>query len=134
MRSRFLSSESLSPDYGLLLLRLMAGACVFTHGWQKIQNIMAGNFQFGDPVGLGPEVSLYLSAFAEGLCSILIILGLVTRLATIPLIINFAVAFFIAHQADEFNIKELPLIYLTIFLTLFFTGPGKLSLDRRIFG
>lgn len=134
MKSRFLSSDSISLDFGLLILRVIAGAALFTHGLQKIQNIMAGNFQFGDPLGLGVETSLYLSAFAEGICSILIVLGLFTRLATIPLVINFATAFFVAHSADEFNVKELALIYLSIFLTLFFTGPGRFSIDYGIFG
>ncbi len=89
--------------------------------------------QFGDPLGIGPAASLHLSAFAEFICAILIILGLLTRLASIPLIINMAVAALIVHSADDFGTKEMSLLYLGIFLTLFFTGPGKYSADRGIF-
>ncbi len=89
--------------------------------------------QFGDPIGVGQATSLHLSAFAEFVCAILIILGLLTRLATIPLIINMAVACLIVHGADDFGTKELSLLYLGIFLTIFFTGPGRYSLDKGVF-
>ncbi len=88
--------------------------------------------KFGDPLGLGSATSLHLSAFAEFVCAILIILGLFTRLATIPLIINMAVVFLIVHSVDDFGTKEMSLLYLGLFLTLFFTGPGKYSADRAI--
>ena len=88
--------------------------------------------QFGDPIGLGVPTSLYLSAFAEFICAILIILGLLPRLASIPLIINMAVAFFIVHAADDFGTRELSLLYMGMFLTLFFTGPGRYSVDGSL--
>jgi putative oxidoreductase len=44
-----------------------------------------------------------------------------------------AVAFFIVHGADDFSTKELGFLYLGIFVSLFFTGPGKFSADRAIF-
>lgn len=107
---------------------------MLTHGWPKLQKVINGNFQFGDPLGIGPEASLILTVFAEVVCSILLILGLATRLAVIPLITTMAVAFFIVHAADDFKTKELALIYLSIFLCIFFTGPGKLSLDKALIG
>lgn len=130
MKSTFLSSRALSLDLGLLILRLIAGGAMLTHGFPKLQMVVNGNHQFGDPIGLGPVLSLYLVTFAEFVCAILIILGLQTRLATIPLIINMAVAFFIVHAADDFGTKEMALIYLGMFLAIFFTGPGKYSVDR----
>lgn len=107
---------------------------MLTHGWPKLQKLVNGNFQFGDPLGIGPEASLILAVFAEVVCSVLVIIGLATRLAVIPLIVTMAVAFFIVHAADDFRTKELALIYLSIFLCLFFSGPGKLSLDKALIG
>ncbi len=130
-KSTFFSSNPLSLDLGLLILRLVAGAALLTHGYPKFQKVLEGNMQFGDPIGLGTPTSLYLSAFAEFICAILIILGLLTRLASIPVIINMAVAFFIVHGADDFGTRELSLLYMGIFLTLFFTGPGRYSVDGR---
>ena len=100
MKSKFLSTSPLSLDFGLLLLRLVSGGIILTHGFPKLQKIISGTLQFGDPVGLGQEISLYLSTFAEVLCALFVVLGLLTRIALIPLIINMAVAFFIQHRVD----------------------------------
>lgn len=133
MKKIFLSSRAISTDTGLLILRLISGAAMLTHGYPKLQKILNGNLQFGDPLGVGPEISLILTVFAEVICSVLVIIGLTTRLATIPLIIAMGVAFFIVHGADPFKVKELALIYLSIFTALFFTGPGKFSADKALF-
>jgi len=133
MRSPLLSSTSLQLDLGLLVLRIVAGGVMLTHGLPKLQKILAGNYQFADPIGLSPELSLFLVTFAEVVCAILIIVGLLTKLAALPLIIDMTVAFFIAHQTDPFGDKEIPLIFLGLFLAIFLTGPGRYSLDRGIF-
>ncbi len=116
-------------NLGLLLLRLSAGGFMLTHGYPKLQRLVAGEMRFGDPLGLGPEVSLVLAVFAEFFCAVLVMLGLGTRWATIPLIVTMAVAAFIAHGADPFGRKELALLYLVSFVLLLLTGGGKFSLD-----
>lgn len=93
---------------------------------------MNGNMQFGDPYGLGAEVSLVLAAFAEGICSILVILGLGTRLAVIPLIFTMVTVVFVVHGNDPFGRQELPLLYLLVYITLLITGAGKYSIDQII--
>lgn len=133
MKSPLLSTNPIASDLGLLLLRIVSGGVMLTHGYPKFQKILAGNMQFGDPLGLGQASSLYFSTFAEFVCSILIVLGLFTRLATIPLIINMTVVFFIVHAADDFGKKEMPLLYLGMFIVLFFMGSGRFSLDRNIY-
>ena len=121
-----------SIDLSLLLLRLATGVFMLTHGFPKLQRLLAGEMQFGDPIGLGPEVSLVLAVFAEVVCSILIVLGLGTRLAAIPLIVTMAVAAFIAHGADPFGRKEMALLYLVGYVVLLLSGSGKFSVDRII--
>lgn len=115
----------------LLILRIAVAGMMLTHGIPKLQNILAGNWEFGDPIGLGAELSLGLTVFAEVGCSLLILIGLFTRFATLPLLFTMLVAFFIVHGADEFGKKELPLLYALVYATLFFTGPGKYSADGR---
>lgn len=124
------TSRPISYDLGLLILRVVMGAAMITHGWPKFQKVLAGNFQFGDPVGIGPEASLILAVFAELICSILLIIGAATRFATIPLIVTMAVAFFVVHGADDFGTKEKALLYLAGFVALFLTGPGKYGVDK----
>ena len=72
-----------------------------------------------------------VSIFAEFCCSLFLISGLLVRLTVIPMIISMAVAFFDIHDA-MFPEGELPLIYMIVFLILYFTGPGRYSLDYLI--
>jgi putative oxidoreductase len=83
-------------------------------------------------LGLGPTISLSLSIFAEVGCSILLILGLMTRLAIIPNIINMIVALFVAHNFDIFGKGELAAVYLIVYISLIILGPGGYSLDAMI--
>ncbi|HEX8333607.1 MAG TPA: DoxX family protein [Segetibacter sp.] len=128
-------STTFSPaniNTALLLLRVAVAAFMLTHGLPKLMNMMSGNSQFGDPLGLGKDVSLGLTVFAEFVCSILLLLGLATRLALIPLIITMLVAAFVAHADDPFGKKEMALLYLVVFITLLITGPGKYSIDNAL--
>ena len=117
--------------FALLFLRLTFSGMLLTHGIPKVLNVMDGNFEFVDPIGLGPVVSLILAIVAEVLCPLLIILGLKTRIATLPTIITMAVAAFIHHSNDPFNIKEMALLYLFGFIAIVLLGPGRFSLDRN---
>lgn len=120
-------------NLALLILRVGAGILMLTHGFPKLMMILDGNFAFGDPIGLGPELSLILVTFAEFLCAILVIAGLWSRLAVVPLIFAMAVAAFIAHAGDPFAEKELSLFFLITFTSLLFSGPGKYSLDHLFY-
>ena len=136
MSSRFLSTDlSKAPiDLALLILRFVSGVFIMTHGIPKVSKIFSGDLGFADPIGLGPETSLVLTAFAEVICGFLVVIGLGTRWATIPLIITMAVAGLIHHAADPFGGKEKPLLFLLIFVVLLLTGGGRHSLDRKVFG
>ena len=76
---KLLGNQPAFIDLSLLLVRLAAGGFMFTHGFGKLQKLVNGNFEFGDPIGLGPEVSLGLTVFAEILCASLVLVGLFTR-------------------------------------------------------
>jgi len=122
-------------DFGLLAVRLLAGGMMLTHGSPKIDRLFGeGPVKFADPFGLGPEISLVLVIFAEVACSLLVMVGLKTRLATIPLLITMLVAAFYIHGADPFGEKELPLLFFTLFVSLLVSGPGNFTIDRWIGG
>ena len=119
-------------DLALLLVRLLAGGMMLTHGIPKIGRFFGeGPVQFADPIGLGPEMSLGLAIFAEVACAILVMIGFKTRWATIPLMITMLVAAFYAHGSDPFSKKELSLTFFTLFLSIN-SGPGKYSVDEWI--
>ncbi|HET6528142.1 MAG TPA: DoxX family protein [Balneolaceae bacterium] len=124
-------TEFVDVKTSAFILRLAAFLMIFNHGYGKVMNVLGGNFQFGDPIGLGPEVSLILAALAEGIGALLVLLGFWTRLGALLLIINMSVAILFHHipAGDSFGRIELPLLYLIIFLTVFLLGPGKFSID-----
>lgn len=120
-----------NTDIGILLLRLGVGGLMLTHGIPKLFMFFGSDpIEFVDPIGIGIEASLTLAVFAEVICSALIIIGLATKLAAIPLFTTMFVAFFIIHADDPFQRKELALFYLIIYVVLLFTGSGKYSLDH----
>ena len=142
--------KEISASIGLLILRLGIGGYLITHGWGKLQMMLAGGAEkFGDPIGLGSTLSLALVTASEFLCPLLIILGLATRLAAVPVVISMSVAAFVIHAGDPWTMeaaamaffsgvsktwfsKEPALLYLIPFLSLVFTGGGKFSLDGLI--
>ncbi|MFT5749196.1 MAG: putative oxidoreductase [Ancylomarina sp.] len=112
------------------VLRVTIAAFMLTHGIGKLSLLAsASEIQFPDPIGVGATFSLALAVFAEVICSILIGFGLVTRFATIPLIVTMLVATFIVHGADPFAKKEFALLYLLVYLAIFVVGSRKYSLD-----
>ncbi len=121
--------ESLA-SLGLLLLRVGAGVLLlYGHGWGKLVHFSERATRFPDPLHVGAPASLALVVFAEVFCSLAVILGFLTRLATIPLIVFFAVAVFVQHAHAPFDDKELALVYVVPFLTLLLTGGGRFALD-----
>ena len=124
-------------DTGLLILRLVFGlVLLYGHGFEKMSVILSGKeIQFMDPIGIGADTSYHLAAFAEGVCAILLILGLFSRIATLILSINFLVIF-IFHAfivGDGFSVLELRFLYLFAFIGLTLIGPGRFSLDFLFF-
>lgn len=131
MNSTKINEEAV--QFALLLFRVFLGIVMMTHGYPKLQKLMAGgNIEFMDFLGLGPAISLVLVVFAEFVCSIFLILGLFTRWMLIPLIITMLVAVFGVHINDSFGKMELGLLYLAGYIVLMIIGPGRYSIDGLI--
>lgn len=131
MKNTYTTNLNLSQiDLGLAVLRIGAGALMLTHGTPKVIKLFGSEeIVFSDPFGLGMGTTLALAVFAEFICSILIILGLGTRFAAIPLMATMFTAAFVVHFADPFQRKEMAILYLLVFTVLLITGAGKHSLD-----
>jgi putative oxidoreductase len=123
--------NSLQNHIGLAFLRISAAALMLTHGIPKLQNLLSGNLEFGDPLGIGGAPSLFLAIIGEFVCPILIIVGYKTRWAAVPTAITMAVAAFIVHGADPFQTKEKALLFLICFVAIILLGPGKYSIDKK---
>src|SRR5687767_1494506 len=122
----------------LLLLRLVMGIAFVLHGWPKIQNPMGWmNAMGGSSV---PSFLQALAAIAEFGGGIALVLGLLTPIAAFGLVCQMIGALVLVHlpQGHPFVAQggpsyELPLIYLVIAISLIALGPGKWSLDARLF-
>ncbi|PXW17742.1 MULTISPECIES: DoxX family protein [Chryseobacterium] len=125
--------SSIPKDIILLAVRVFVGFAMLSHGFPKLQMLLAGGkIEFFDFMGLGPQVSLILTVFAEFVCSILLILGLFTRISLGFLIFTMIIAAFVVHGADPFEKREMSLIYLSVYLLLMVIGAGKFSVDHMI--
>ena len=135
MIQKLLSPTSWSAsatDWASLILRLTFGLLMLSHGIPKMMKLMNGNMEFGDPIGIGVPASLTLAVFSEVVCSVLIVSGLWTRLALIPLIITMAVAVFVVHINDALGTMEPALLYLLSYCALFLLGSGTFSIDAAL--
>lgn len=125
--------KSVQIDVALLLARISIGGLMLSHGLPKIERLFGGEaVQFASVFGLSATFSLVLVIFAEVICSVLILIGLGTRLAAIPLIITMLVVVLHIHSDDPFSAKELPVHFLLMYVVLLIMGSGKYSVDAII--
>ena len=124
-----------SVDLALLVLRLWLGlSMLLLHGWGKAMAYKDMPKGFYDPFGVGNEVSWGLAVFAEVVCSVLLVLGLFTRIAALGCAATMATAFWYAHGGNLTgpNNGEMPFLFLGVFVALFIAGAGKYSLDAKL--
>ena len=122
----------------LLLVRLVMGIAFILHGWPKIQNPMGWMNAMGSSV---PSFLQALAVLAEVGGGIGLILGLLTPIAAFGLVCQMLGALILVHfpQGHAFVSQsgpsyELPLVYLVVSILLIALGPGKWSLDAKLFG
>ena len=136
-----LNIKKMNFNYGILLIRLMVSAIFISEGIQK--------FLFPDSLGIGrfikigipwPEFFAPFTGVVEIVCGFLILIGLLTRIAAIPLIINMCVAIIstkipilltegfwkMAHEART----DFSMLLGSIFLLI--VGSGIISVDAVI--
>jgi len=115
---------------GLLLLRAAASIFLMTHGFPKLQKLLAGGeIRFFDFMGLGPTASLALAVVGEFVAPLFVLAGLLTRWAAFPALFTMIVAAFLAQAGATFAKRELALLYLVAFATVMLLGPGPWSVD-----
>jgi putative oxidoreductase len=121
-------------DIALLLLRVVfGGLMLLNHGWGKVVKLFTGDpTEFANVFHMGAPVSLALASFAEFFCAALVVIGLFTRWAVVPLIVTMLVAIFAIHLGDPFKKMELAIIYFTAFSAIGLMGPGWYSADAQL--
>jgi len=116
----------------MLALRLAVGILMLLHGYDKLMHFAKYQNVFMDFMGIGKTLSLALVVFAEFFCSLFLILGLFTRLATVPLIVVTCVIFFKVDHGHLTGDNENILMFLCSYIVLLLVGPGRVSIDSMM--
>jgi putative oxidoreductase len=136
LRTKALATlESLRP-LALLLGRLAVGLLFMSTGWGKVHSIPKVTEFFESLHIPAPGFNAVLVGYSELLCGTALVLGLFSRLATIPLIVSMILAILTAKlpsihglfdlvEADEFT-------YLILLVMIAILGPGRWALDRFV--
>ena len=127
------TSRDSIQSIGIFLLRVgISLPMIIIHGWPKLSSYIEGNVDLFYPLGIGYELSLLLAIFAEVICSILLILGLFSRISAIPLIITMLVAMFLVNAGQPFIVKEKAFVFLMTYVFILLVGSGKFSIDALL--
>ncbi|MGH7298735.1 MAG: DoxX family protein [Polyangiaceae bacterium] len=133
LRERALEALGKLHAVAPLLGRLGVGLVFMSTGWGKVHNIekVAGFFtSLGIPA---PHFQAVLVGYSELLCGTALVVGLLTRLATIPLMTSMVVAILTAKRPDLHGLFDLvgfdEFTYLVVLAMVAILGPGALSLD-----
>lgn len=142
MKKLLLSGNPLDINLGLLVIRIIIGLLMAFYGYEKLThfNEMATSDFWTKQVsflGTPSTISLGLTVFAELFCSLLLIVGLFTRVSLFFLMFCMAWIFLvvfpfsIVDKGDNGYQFNDAFVYFSIYLALFFTGAGKYSLDAK---
>jgi putative oxidoreductase len=127
--------EDTARNLGLLFLRLSGAAFLFcVHGLPKWLHYSEQLRQIEDPFHLGASLTLGLAIFAEVLCPLAIALGLLTRLACLPILTVLIIALALVHPEWTLEQGQFGWLLLIIFTTLLVSGPGRYALSHRLPG
>lgn len=124
-----------SGDVGLLFLRVSGGLFLLcVHGMPKLLDYTAQLQLIEDPFHLGAHLTLILAIFAEVLCPLLVVAGVLARLACLPILFVLLVALLLVHPQWTVAEGQFGWLLLILFATVFIAGPGRLALNTRLPG
>lgn len=127
--------QHIAPDLGLLFLRCSAGAfLLLVHGLPKLLNFQQQLALIEDPFHMGARLTLLLAIATEVLCPLLIIAGVLVRLACLPILFLLLVALIVVHPDWTLEQGQFAWLLLIIFIAVFIAGPGRLALNARLHG
>ncbi|WP_273821021.1 MULTISPECIES: DoxX family protein [Pseudomonas] len=121
--------------FGLLFMRVSAAVfLLWVHGLPKLLHYSAELQNIEDPFHLGANLTLLLAIFAEVFCPLLVIAGVLVRLACLPILCVLLVALVFVHPEWTLAEGQFAWLLLILFTSLFIAGPGRLALNNRFAG
>ena len=134
LRDKVVESLEGLRSVALLLGRLAVGLVFLSTGWGKVQNV-AKVTQFFESLHIPmPGLNAVVVGWSELLCGGALVLGVMTRLATIPLVVSMIVAILTAKRGDIHGFFDLvafeEFTYLVVLVMIAILGPGALAIDH----
>ncbi len=121
---------------GPLLARITLGVLFMSTGWGKVHSLDKVTAFFMDLGIPAPGFHAHLVSFVELIGGGLLLVGLASRLAALPLIVSMAVAIVTAQREDVHGLADLfglvEWTYLALLFWIAVAGPGKASLDHLL--
>ena len=119
-----------------LLGRLAVGLLFVSTGWGKVHDIPKVT-SFFEHLGIpAPGFNAVLVGYSELICGSLLVVGLFTRLATIPLAVSMVVAILTAKMSEIHGLFDLvgadEFTYLIVLVMIAIIGPGAVAIDGFI--
>ncbi|MPW23136.1 DoxX family membrane protein [Paraburkholderia sp. CNPSo 3157] len=115
-----------ATDLALLFLRVTASALVlFVHGLPKVLHYASQLDAIEDPLHLGKTLTLGFAIFAEVVCPLLMIAGIATRLAALPIMLVSAIALGLVHREWTLGQGQFAWMLLIMFGTIALGGAGR---------
>jgi putative oxidoreductase len=116
--------------------RLTLGWVFVESGWGKLRNLEKVVAFFTDLGIPAPQFQAPLAAGTEFVCGVLLLLGLGTRLASLPLIGTMIVAILTARRSEVTGVSDvfgfIEYLYIALCLWLGAYGAGPISLDYLV--
>ncbi|ANB72941.1 LysR family transcriptional regulator [Paraburkholderia phytofirmans OLGA172] len=117
---------SRTADAALLFLRVAASVLVLiVHGLPKAMHYTSQLAAIEDPLHLGKTLTLSFAIFAEVLCPVLMIAGIATRLAALPIIVISLMALTLVHPEWTLDQAQFAWMLLILFGTIVIGGAGR---------
>jgi len=122
-----------SFNFSLLFFRVAVSIeLMVAHGLKKLGVGVLQAEQIPNPLHLPEMLNNGFAVAANLVFPLFIIIGLLTRLAILPVLAVTLTGYFILHWNDSLLEKDTPFMYSVSYLLLIILGPGKYSLDYWI--
>ncbi len=136
VRDEAVASLGRLKGLALLLGRLAVGLVFLSTGWGKVHNVEKVTEFFSSLHIPAPGLNAVVVGWSELLCGAALVIGLFTRLATIPLIVSMVVAILTAKRGDIHGFFDLVAFeettYLLVLVMIAILGPGAIAFDHLL--
>ncbi len=130
----FLSGSPYWQRKGMALIRMVLGMLLIYHGQEVFDEKLMQEYlsweMFSGPYG---KMMVYTGKLLELISGILMLLGLLTRIAAVLIIITFLYITFLVGAGKFWYQDQHPFLFVLLGMVFLFNGPGAWSVDRLIF-